>query len=46
MYKILKRMIERENYKTKEDIKDKISILYINDTLTKEEYEELILLLS
>ena len=46
MYKILKRMIERENYNTKEDIKYKISILYINDTLTKEEYEELILLLS
>lgn len=46
MYNILRRMIERENYKTKEDIKDKINILYINDALTKEEYEELILLLS
>ena len=46
MYKILKRMIERENYKTPEDVKEKMSILFLNNQLTKDEYEELILLLG
>lgn len=41
MYKILRRMIERKNYKTLEDIKEKMSVLFLNDQLTKDEYEEL-----
>ena len=41
MYKILRRMIERKNYKTLEDIKEKMSILFLNNQLTKDEYEEL-----
>ena len=46
MYRILKRMIERNNYKTKEDMEEKISVLYLNDQLTKDEYEELMSLLG
>ena len=46
MYKILRRMIERKNYKTPEDVKEKMSILFLNNQLTKDEYEELILLLG
>ena len=41
MYKILRRMIERKNYKTLEEIKEKMSILFLNNQLTKDEYEEL-----
>lgn len=46
MYLILKRMIERHNYKSVEDMEEKISVLYLNDQLTKDEYEELMSLLG
>ena len=46
MYLILKRMIERHNYKSVEDIEEKISVLYLNDQLTKDEYEELMAMLG
>lgn len=42
LYKTLKRCIERGNYTSREDIADKIAILYANNQLTKEQYEELI----
>lgn len=46
MYRILIRMIERKNYKSVEDIKEKISVLYLNNQLSKDEYEELMNLLG
>lgn len=46
LYKTLKRTIERQNYESKEDIAQKLSILYVNNQLTKDQYEELIKLLS
>ena len=45
LYKTIKRAIERKNYITKEDMEEKIAILYTNNQLTKEQYEELITLL-
>ena len=42
LYKTLKRCIERGNYTSIEDIADKVAILYANNQLTKEQYEELI----
>lgn len=46
LYKCLKRMIQRENYESKEAMAEKISILYANDQLTKEQYEELMAMLN
>lgn len=46
MYKILRRMIERKNYETLEDIKEKMSVLFLNNQLTKNEYEELMEMLK
>lgn len=45
LFKCLKRMIQRKNYQTKESMEEKISILYANDQLTKEQYEELMAML-
>lgn len=41
LFKTLKRCIERQNYVSKEDMAEKISILFANDQLTIEQYEEL-----
>lgn len=46
LYRVLKRCIERENYTSKEDMKEKISILYVNNQLTKEQYETLMAMLE
>lgn len=46
MYLILKRMIERKNYKSVEEIQEKMSVLYLNGQLTKDEYEELMRMLG
>ena len=46
LYKALKRMIERGNYATKEEIVEKISVLYANDQLTLEQYQELMQMLE
>lgn len=46
LYKCLKRMIQRENYESKEAMGEKISIIYANDQLTKEQYEELMAMLN
>ncbi len=42
LYRVIKRAIERGNYISKEDIKEKISILYVNGQLTEAQYEELL----
>lgn len=46
LYKTLKRCIERGNYSSTEDMAEKIAILYANNQLTKEQYEELIKMIS
>ena len=42
LYKCLKRMIEKGNYKSKEAMAEKISIIFANDQLTQAQYEELV----
>ena len=42
LYKCLKRMIEKDNYESKEAMADKIAILFANDQLTQVQYEELV----
>ena len=46
LFKVLKRAIERKNYTTKEDMLEKVNILYANNQLTNEQYEELIKMLN
>ena len=46
LYSILKRAIERKNYVSIEDMAEKLSILYANDQLTTEQYNELMQLLK
>ena len=41
LFKCLKRMIEKGNYESKEAMAEKISIIFANDQLTQEQYEEL-----
>jgi len=45
LYRVLKRAIERKNYTTKEDMKQKIAILFANNQLSQGEYQELIMLM-
>lgn len=46
LYKCLKRMIEKGNYESKEAMLEKVSILYANNQLTKEQYEDLVNMLE
>ena len=46
LYRTLKRCIERGNYTSKEDMKEKISIIYANGQLTDGQYEELMAMLG
>lgn len=46
LYKTLKRCIERQNYASKEDMAEKISIIYANGQLTDGQYEELMAMLG
>ena len=46
LYKCLKRMIGKGNYESKEAMLEKVSILYANDQLTKEQYEDLVNMLE
>ena len=46
LYKCLKRMIEKGNYESKEEMLEKISILYANNQLSKEQYEDLVNMLE
>lgn len=46
LFKVLKRAIERGNFETKEEMADKIAILFANDQLTEDEYVELLRLLN
>ena len=42
LYKCLKRMIQKGNYESKEEMLEKVSILYANNQLSKEQYEDLV----
>ena len=46
IYKVLKRCIERGNYISVNDMAEKISIIFANDQLTQEQYEELMQMLE
>ena len=46
LFKVLKRSIENENYISKEDMSEKLSILFANNQLTIEQYQELMNLLE
>lgn len=46
LFKVLKRAIERGNYNSKEEMAEKLSVLYTADQLTKEEYLELMNMLE
>ena len=46
LYKTLKRCIERQNYVSKEDMAEKISIIYANGQLTDQQYNELMAMLG
>ena len=46
LYKTLKRAIERGNYTSREDMGEKVSIIYANGQLTEEQYIELMTLLN
>ena len=46
LFKCLKRMIEKGNYESKEAMGEKISILFANDQLTQEQYNELMDMLA
>ena len=45
LYDTLKRVIQRKNYNTLEEIQEKISLLYSAEKITVEEYMELMELL-
>ena len=41
LYKCLKRRIEKGNYESKEDLAEQISLIYANEQLTADQYNEL-----
>ena len=46
LYRVLKRCIERKNYESVEDMAEKVSLIYANGQLTKDQYEELMQMLE
>ena len=46
LFKCLKRMIEKGNYESKEAMAEQISIIFANDQLTQNEYDELMNMLA
>ena len=46
LFKCLKRRIEKGNYKSKEALAEQISLIYANEQLTDEQYQELITMLD
>ena len=46
LFKVLKRAIERGNYNTKEEMSEKISILFTAGQITEEQFNELIEMLE
>ena len=46
LYKCLKRRIEKGNYESKEQLAEQISLIYANEQLTNEQYQELMAMLK
>ena len=46
LFKCLKRRIEKGNYESKEQIAEQISLIYANEQLTDEQYQELMQMLE
>ena len=46
LFKCLKRRIEKGNYKSKEALAEQISLIYGNEQLTAEQYQELMAMLE
>ena len=46
LYRVLKRAIERKNYDSKEDMAEKLGVLYASSQLDTMQYEELMNLLN
>ena len=46
LYKCLKRRIEKGNYESKEAIAEQISLIYANEQITDEQYQELMQMLA
>ena len=46
LFKCLKRRIEKGNYESKEQLAEQISLIYANEQLTDEQYEELMNMLK
>ena len=46
LFKVMKRAIERGNYTSKDDMKEKVAILFADDKNTKEQYDELMQMLE
>ena len=46
LFKCLKRRIEKGNYESKEQLAEQISLIYANEQLTDEQYQELMAMLE
>ena len=46
LFKCLKRRIEKGNYESKEQLAEQISLIYANEQLTDEQYQELMTMLD
>lgn len=46
LFKCLKRRIEKGNYESKEDFAEQISLIYANEQLTADQYNELMSMLK
>ena len=46
LFKCLKRRIEKGNYESKEQIAEQISLIYANEQITDEQYQELMQMLE
>ena len=46
LFKCLKRRIEKGNYESKEQIAEQISLIYANEQITNEQYQELMAMLD
>ena len=46
LFKCLKRRIEKSNYESKQQLAEQISLIYANEQLTDEQYQELMAMLK
>lgn len=46
LYKVLKRMIEKGNYDSKEELMEKMDLLLLNNQITIDQFNELVAMLE